>query len=89
MAPKCMVTMTLNFFFIEFLDHFMYSLDTKAFEKVWYAWESKAWSCLVDLPPVAMECGFMRMLRSSGDLETFFFGIWQICAIFFYGKSFV
>jgi len=34
---------------------------TKGFEKVWYAWaqhkvESKAWSCLVDLPPIAMEC---------------------------------
>jgi hypothetical protein len=44
--------------------------------------ESKAWSRLVDLPPIAMECGFMCMLGSSGDLETFFFGIWQIWAIF-------
>jgi len=41
--------------------------------------ESKAWSCLVDLPPIAMECGFMRMLlRSSGNLEILFSGIWQI-----------
>jgi hypothetical protein len=48
--------------------------------------ESKAWSCLVDLPPIAMECGFTRMLRSSGDLETFFFRIWQIWAIFLMGN---
>jgi hypothetical protein len=38
---------------------------------------------MVDLPPIAMECGFMRTLCASGDLETLFFGIWQIWATFF------
>jgi hypothetical protein len=42
---------------------------------------------LVDLPPIAMECAFMRMFRSSRDLETFFLGIWQIWASFFMENS--
>ncbi len=93
MAPKCMVGITLNFFFIEFLDHVMYGSYTKAFEKDWYTWaqhkvESKAWSCLVDLPPIAMECGFMCMLCSSGDLETSFSESGKV-GPFSYGKYFV
>ncbi len=84
---KVLVGMNLNCFFNWICRPCHVWSYTKGFEKVWYAWaqhkvESKAWSCLVDLPPIAMECGFMRMLRSSGDLGTFFFGIWRIWVIF-------
>jgi hypothetical protein len=49
-APKCMVGMTLNLFFIEFVDHVIH-------KSLW-----KGLVHMVDLPPIAMECGFMRTL---------------------------
>jgi hypothetical protein len=46
-------------------------------------WQFANFPVLVDLPPIAMECGFMHMLCSSGNLQTFLFGVLHIWAIFF------
>ncbi len=96
---KVLVGMNLNCFFNWICRPSHVWSYTKGFEKVWYAWaqhkvESKAWSCLFHLPPIAMECGFMCMSPSSGDWKLSFpesskFGPFFFWKIFCVGWNYI